>query len=80
MPRWVIPFRDPVSGEPGTFRLSPNEVRERKQANEARLQGLLGQFTRLQFDPVLLDTSVPREVDLAFIRWATRRRIGRGRA
>ena len=68
---------NPETGRTGSVRLSSAEAHERQRSNEDRLRRLTRGFRRLEFDPVLLDTSEPYEIDMAFIRWATRRRARR---
>jgi hypothetical protein len=58
--------------------LTAREARERQSTNVARLRDLVHGFHRLGFDPVLLDTSEPYAIDMAFISWATKRRLMRG--
>jgi hypothetical protein len=76
----LVPVTDADTGKTGSVRLTTRETQERQRSNEARLRELLQSFHRLQFDPVLLDTSDPAAIDLAFITWATRRRLTRGQA
>jgi uncharacterized protein (DUF58 family) len=76
----LVPVTDPESGKTGSVRLTAREAHERRSSNEARLRDLVHAFHRLQFDPVLLDTSDPAAIDLAFLNWAARRRLTRGRA
>jgi len=76
----LLPVADPATGRTAGVRLTAREAAERREANEARLEQLLAAFRRLQFDPVLLDDEDPTAVDEAFIRWAVRRRLVRGRA
>ncbi len=52
------------------MRLSEREARERRAANEARLQRLLDEFAALGFDPLVLGTDDPDEIDEAFLEWA----------
>ena len=73
----LVPFDNPETGKTGSVRLSSAEAHERQRSNEDRLRRLTSGFRRLEFDPVLLDTSEPYEIDMAFIRWATRRRARR---
>jgi uncharacterized protein (DUF58 family) len=70
----VLPVADPVSGDVEDVWVSAREARERGRANEQRLDELLGRFRRLGFDPVLVDTSDPREIGDRFRAWADRRR------
>jgi uncharacterized protein (DUF58 family) len=70
----VLPLADPASGEVHDVRVSAREARERASANEARLEELQARFRRLGFDPVLVDTSDPREIGERFRAWADRRR------
>jgi uncharacterized protein (DUF58 family) len=74
----LVPVTDPEDGTTAAVRLTAREADERRAANEARLRDLVTGFQRLQFDPVLLDTSDPATIDLKFITWATRRRLTRG--
>ena len=76
----LVPFADPATGKAAALRLTAKDVVQRRQANEARLQELLTGFQRLRFDPVLLDRADAPTIDLAFISWATGRRLARGRA
>ena len=76
----LLPVHDPSSGKTAATRLSAREATERRDSNEARFRDLVRDFQQLQFDPVVLDSSDPAAIDLAFITWATRRRVIRGRA
>jgi uncharacterized protein (DUF58 family) len=76
----LLPVADPGTGRASALRLSRREATGRREANEARFRDLVRGFQRLQFDPVVLDSADPAAVDLAFITWATRRRVIRGRA
>jgi uncharacterized protein (DUF58 family) len=71
----LIPFSDPATGKTGSARLTAAEAQERRRSNVERLRYLLDSFRRLEFEPVLLGTSEPYEIDMAFIRWATSRRL-----
>jgi uncharacterized protein (DUF58 family) len=73
----LVPFDNPETGKRGSVRLSSAEAHERQRSNEDRLRRLTRGFRQLEFDPVLLDTSDPYEIDTAFIRWATRRSVRR---
>ena len=70
----VLPVADPTSGEVQDVWVSVREARERARANEARFDELRSRFRRLGFDPVVLDTSDPREIGDRFRAWADRRR------
>jgi uncharacterized protein (DUF58 family) len=70
----VLPVADPTSGHVQDVWVSAREARERARANEARFDELLSRFRRLGFDPVVLDTSDPREIGDRFRAWADRRR------
>jgi uncharacterized protein (DUF58 family) len=76
----LVPIVHPDSGAVASVRLSKQEALDRRSSNESRLQDLMHGFRRIQFDPVLLDSSDPTRVDDAFMRWAVRRRLLRGRA
>jgi uncharacterized protein (DUF58 family) len=73
----VIPVRDPAGGRVRLVRLSAEEARERRTANEARLARLLDEFAALGFDPLLLGTDDPAAIDRVFLDWAELR--GRNR-
>jgi uncharacterized protein (DUF58 family) len=79
VPSLLLPIADPESGQTHGVRLTDREVRERRAGNIARLHELTAQFQRLQFDPVMLDMRDAAGVDEAFIAWAVRRRLMRGR-
>lgn len=70
----VLPVADPTSGQVQDIWVSAREARERARDNEARFDELLSRFRRLGFDPVVLDTSDPREIGDRFRAWADRRR------
>jgi uncharacterized protein (DUF58 family) len=70
----VLPVADPTSGQVQDVLVSAREARERARANEARFDELLSRFRRLGFDPVVLDTSDPRQIGDRFRAWAERRR------
>jgi uncharacterized protein (DUF58 family) len=70
----VLPVADPTSGQVQDIWVSAREARDRARANEVRFDELLSRFRRLGFDPVVLDTSDPREIGDRFRAWADRRR------
>jgi uncharacterized protein (DUF58 family) len=70
----VLPVADPTSGQVQDVWVSARKARERARANEARFDELLSRFRRLEFDPVVLDTSDPRQIGDRFRAWAERRR------
>jgi len=75
----LVPLAAPDGGEQVRVRLSRADVATRRRANEERLEGLLKRFRRLGFDAVVLSSSSPTAVDAAFLRWAERRSLRRGR-
>lgn len=75
----VLPLSDPVSGQALEARVSGREARARRTANERRRAALLATFAAVGVDPVLLETSVPEEIDRTFLEWAERRRNLRNR-
>jgi uncharacterized protein (DUF58 family) len=76
----LVPIADPETGKSISIRLKEGEARARQEQNQERLRWLVDAFRRLEFDPVLLDTEEPTAIDAAFIRWAIRRKLIRGRA
>jgi uncharacterized protein (DUF58 family) len=69
----VIPFADPVTGRVRKARLSRREAIARREANEARLAGLLGDFRSLGLDPVVVGEASTGAVAAAFTAWAEAR-------
>lgn len=76
----VLPVFDPIAKRRAVLRLSAREARERRRTNAVRLERLVDGFRRFGFDPVVLGTSDPLEIDAAFLAWARRRRLTRRRA
>jgi|1186.fasta_scaffold19266_2 uncharacterized protein (DUF58 family) len=70
----TLPVVDPATGRIQDVWLSPRAARERAAANERRLDGTLGRFRRLGFDPVVIDTNDEREISARFNAWADRRK------
>jgi uncharacterized protein (DUF58 family) len=70
----LIPFASPDGEETSLVRLTAGDVSAQRRENEERLATLLRRFRGAGFDPVLLGTSSPLEVDTTFLRWAERRR------
>lgn len=75
----VVSVADARGGRARPVRLSRREADERRVANEERFRRLVDLLTARGLEPVVLDTSVPREVDQAFMRWAEGRRRTRWR-
>jgi uncharacterized protein (DUF58 family) len=75
----LIPFTSADDSETALVRLSSAEVAELRRENEERLARLLRLFRSAGFDPLVLGTSSPTEIDTAFLRWAERRRLRRRR-
>ena len=76
----LLPIGDPVTGRTTGIRLTPNDTRRLREDHSERLESLLRLFHSLDFDPVVLGTSIESEIDLAFLNWANRRRFQRRRA
>jgi uncharacterized protein (DUF58 family) len=73
----VVPVADPETGAVRDVRITARDARERKGANEARLERLLRVFRALGHDPVLLEEHSSARVARAFLAWAERRRVAR---
>jgi uncharacterized protein (DUF58 family) len=73
----VLPVADPETAVIRDVRVTSRDARERRHANEARLQRLLRVFRHLGHDPVVLDEHSPAIVARAFLGWAERRRVAR---
>ena len=74
----VLPIASPGGG-PRLLRLTGREARARREENEARLARLVGELESLGFDPLVLGSARPEEIDEAFLRWADLREAARWR-
>jgi uncharacterized protein (DUF58 family) len=74
----LVPFAG-LDGVESSVRLTAAECSRFAGENEQRLDRLSARFRMLGFDPIVLGTSDPAEVDGAFLRWAERRRRRRRR-
>jgi hypothetical protein len=74
----VVPFAD-ERGRMRRVRLTKAEVAARKDANESRLERLIGGFQRLGIQHVLVSASDPASVLTAFLEWSVRRELVRER-
>lgn len=70
----VLPLVDPRTGRAASVRLSAREVKERRQANEERLESMLADFRAFELEPVLISSSDPSEILTSFIGWAEGRK------
>jgi uncharacterized protein (DUF58 family) len=75
----VLPVADPAGGGTRLVRLTAREARSRRAENEARLARLRGELESLGFDPLVLGSDRPEEIDEAFLRWADFREAARWR-
>jgi uncharacterized protein (DUF58 family) len=73
----VVPIAAPEGGATRLLRLGRDEARARRAENEARLAGLLAELESLGFDPLVIGSDRPAEVDEAFLRWADLRETAR---
>jgi hypothetical protein len=69
----LLPLADPADGRISVVRLSAKEARRRRDANEARLAGLVADFRSYGLEPILLGTSAPEAILEAFRDWAEQR-------
>jgi uncharacterized protein (DUF58 family) len=76
----LLPVADPTTGRTTSIQLTATDVQRLRVEHAARLESLIRLFHSLDFDPVVLGTSQEREIDLAFLSWANRRRFHRRRA
>jgi hypothetical protein len=76
----LLPVADPTTGRTTSIRLTAADVQRLRVEHAGRLESLIRLFHSLDFDPVVLGTSQKREIDLAFLSWAIRRRFQRRRA
>jgi uncharacterized protein (DUF58 family) len=75
----LIPFAADDASETALVRLTSTEVATLRREHEERLARMLRLFRSAGFDPLVLGTSSPTEIDTAFLRWAERRRLRRRR-
>jgi uncharacterized protein (DUF58 family) len=73
----VVPLRDARTGRVAPVRLTAKEAAVRREANEQRMQDLLGTFRALDVDPVLVASSDPAEVLAPFLVWTDLRKTRR---
>ena len=73
----VVSLRDSDTGRVVPVRLTAKEVVARREANEKRLESLLGDFRALDIDPVLVSSSEPFELLTEFLTWTELRRVRR---
>ena len=73
----VVSLRDSDTGRVVPVRLTAKEVAARREANEERLETLLGDFRALDLDPVLLSSSERSELLTEFLTWTELRRVRR---
>ena len=73
----AVPVADPRTGRVALVRVSRREAARRRDENERRHAGLLGELESLGLRTVAIGTSDPLAVDLAFIDWADERRRSR---
>jgi uncharacterized protein (DUF58 family) len=75
----VVPLADPATGAVSYVRLTRREVRQRREANEQRLESLLRGFRSLDLQPVVLSSSDAGDVLSAFLDWSAWRQALKGR-
>ena len=75
----IVPFRDPRTGRTASVRLTAREARARREANEARLAGLVDGFVSLDLEPVVVSSSDPDDILASFLSWTEQRLYRRGR-
>jgi uncharacterized protein (DUF58 family) len=73
----VVPLRDPETGRQLAVRLTRREIRERREANEARADELIETFRLLDLDPVVVTSSDASEILASFLDWTELRRTRR---
>jgi hypothetical protein len=76
----VLPVADPVDGSVVVARLTRAEVSDRREANEARLGGLIAELASLGLEPILAGTSDPLALHRLFTSWAEERLHAGGHA
>jgi hypothetical protein len=73
----VLPIADPARRGTRLVRLGRRQARELRAEHEARLARLLAELESLGFDPLVIGSDRPEDVDEAFLRWADLRRTAR---
>ena len=69
----VVPFSDPRTGRIAHVRLTRDEARARRIANERRREDLLVELDSLGLEPVLVESSRREDILGAFLGWAEQR-------
>ena len=73
----VVPLADARTGRVANVRLRRGEARARRAENERRWTAILEHFSRLDLDPVVLDSESPAGILSAFTAWSERRAYSR---
>jgi len=73
--RTLLPLTDPATAQTTAVRFTRGDARRIQHEHRQRLADLVRLFHSLDFDPVVIGTSDEHEIDLAFLRWAYRRRF-----
>jgi uncharacterized protein (DUF58 family) len=80
LPGVLLPVVDVETGRSLPVRLTPHEVRTRRDANELRYAGIVQTLRRAGMDPVTIDDAAVEGVHRTFLTWAQRRRRSLRRA
>jgi hypothetical protein len=71
-----LPVTEPTAGTDTLVRMSRRQAQRRRDANERRFAGLIGDCRALGLEPIVLGTSDPDAIDTAFLAWAQQRGSG----
>jgi hypothetical protein len=74
----LVPVLDASTGRLLHVRMTAREAIDRRATNEARVEGLLGDLTRLGLDPILVSSDDPGAIRGEVLAWAERRLALRG--
>jgi uncharacterized protein (DUF58 family) len=74
----AFPFADPRTGRVTHIRMSADEANARREHNEHRLRTLLSHLRMLGVEPILVSSSDPQQILLAFSGWTEQRLAQRG--
>lgn len=74
----TIRIADPTRGRTYPVRFTRRSARAWRDAHEARLRAILEAFARRGCDPIIISDGEVSSIHREFLRWADRRRLGRG--
>jgi hypothetical protein len=71
----VVPMAEPNSGKIRLVRLSRREARERRDANERRMEEIISELEALGLEPIVIRTTNRDEIFTEFLEWVEGRQV-----